>query len=110
MNIAKVISIIGVLAMTVALANGFINGNISAEGAWLFAHPWGIVSLVDVYTGFVLFCGWVFYREKSLVRAAIWTVAVMVFGNFVTSLYVLLTLFNSNGDWKKFWMGARVVQ
>ena len=39
MNIAKVISIIGVLAMTVALANGFINGNISAEGAWLFAHP-----------------------------------------------------------------------
>jgi len=110
MNLAKLISIIGVLAMSVVLVFAFSTGNFAAEGAWLLAHPWGIVSLVDVYTGFVLFCGWIFYREKSLVRATIWTVAIMVFGNLVTSLYVLLTLFNSNGDWKKFWMGGRVVQ
>lgn len=107
MNIAKVISIIGILAMTIVLANGFINGNIATEGAWMIAHPWGIVSLVDVYIGFVLFCGWIFYREKSFVRAATWAVAVMVLGNFVTSLYVLLTVFDSDGDWKKFWLGAR---
>ena len=110
MNIAKLVSMIGVVAMAIVLANGFTNGNIGAEGMWLFAHPWGIVSLVDVYTGFVLFCGWIFYREKSFVRAAMWTIAVMVFGNFVTSLYVLLTAFNANGDWKKFWLGARSVQ
>ncbi len=94
--------------MTVALAHGFINGNIGAKGAWVVAHPWGVVLLVDVYTGFVLFCGWIFYREKSFVRAAIWTVAVMVLGNFVTSLYVLLTVFNSKGDWTKFWLGSRL--
>lgn len=108
MNTAKIISLIGVLVMTVALANGFINGNIGAEGAWIAAHPWGIVSLVDVYIGFILFCGWIFYREKSFIRAVMWTIALMVLGNFVTSLYVLLTVFNSNGNWKKLWMGSRV--
>jgi hypothetical protein len=108
MNIAKIIAVIGILAMGFILIYGFTVGNIMKEGAIIGSMPWGIVSLVDVYTGFVLFCGWIFYREKSLVRAIIWTVAVMVFGNFVTSLYVLLTLLNSQGNWKQFWMGARV--
>ena len=108
MNIAKVISIIGVVAMTVVLANGFINGNIGAEGAWLFAHPWGIVSLVDLYTGFALYSVWIAYREKSVVSAIVWIVLMLVLGFWAGALYMFLALNSSNGDWKKFWMGNRV--
>ena len=108
MTLGKIIAALGVLAMGAALIYGFTIGNLGKEGAIIGGMPWGIVSLVDVYTGFILFCGWVFYREKSIVRAAMWTVAVMVFGNFVTSLYVLLTLLNSQGDWKRFWLGERL--
>ena len=108
MNIAKVISIIGILAMTVALANGFINGNIGAEGVWIFSHPWGIVSLVDLYTGFVLYSVWIAYREKSVVSAIVWIVLMMVLGFWAGALYMFLALNSSNGDWKKFWMGNRV--
>lgn len=107
MNIAKIISMVGVLAMTIALANGFLNGNIAAEGAWIFSHPWGIVSLVDLYTGFALFSIWIVYREKSRATAAIWVVLMMVLGFWTGALYAFFAVNASGGDWKKFWLGAR---
>ena len=66
MRLAKIISIIGVLAMTVVLIYGFTIGNFMREGSQLTSMPWGIVSLVDLYTGFILFSIWIIYREKSL--------------------------------------------
>lgn len=107
MKLGKIVAVLGLIAMTAVLIYGFTIGDFSAEGAVLIRMPWGIVSLVDLYTGFVLFSGWIFYREKSLLRAALWTVAVMVLGHFTTSLYVLLALLSSRGDWKRFWMGQR---
>ena len=47
MKIAKIIALLGLLAMTVVLIYGFTVGNFSGEGAKLLAMPWGIVSLVD---------------------------------------------------------------
>ncbi len=46
---AKLIAIIGIIAMTAVLVNGFVNGNFSQDGAELLANPWGIVSFVDLY-------------------------------------------------------------
>jgi hypothetical protein len=63
--------------------------------------------MVDLYTGFILFSAWIVYREKSLVRSIIWVVLMMVLGFFTASLYTLLALFASQGDWQTFWMGAR---
>jgi hypothetical protein len=105
MNTAKLISILGILAMTAVLIYGFTVGDFSAEGSQLLSMPWGIVSLVDLYTGFILFSGWIIYREKSLPIAILWTLAMMVLGFFTASLYVFLTLLKSNGDWKQFWLG-----
>jgi hypothetical protein len=105
MKLAKTISLLGVLAMTVVLIYGFTIGNFSGEGIQLLSMPWGIVSLVDLYTGFTLFSMWIFYREKSLPFAILWTVAMMVLGFFAGALYAFLALQSSNGDWRKFWLG-----
>lgn len=105
MKLAKLISLLGILAMTAALVNGFTRGDLLGEGAQLFAMPWGIVSLVDLYTGFVLFSGWIIYREKSLPIAILWTIAMMTLGFFAGSLYAFVALQSSNGDWRKFWLG-----
>jgi len=105
MKIAKIISLLGVIAMTVALVNGFVNGDFSGEGGQLMSMPWGIVSLVDLYTGFVLFSGWIIYREKSLPVAILWTVAMLTLGFFAGSLYAFIALQTSGNDWRKFWMG-----
>ena len=105
MKLAKTISIIVMLSMTSVLIYGFIVGDFFGEGSKLFAMPWGIVSLVDLYTGFTLFSAWIIYREKSLPAAILWTVAMMTLGFFAGSLYAFVTLQSSNGDWRKFWLG-----
>ena len=71
----------------------------------ILQNPWGIVSLVDLYTGFILFSAWIIYREKSILLGALWVVLMMVLGFFTASLYVLITLYQSKGNWKLFWMG-----
>ncbi len=107
MKLAKIIALLGLVAMSAVLIYGFTVGDFSGEGAALLRMPWGIVSLVDLYVGFILFCGWIFFREKSPVVAVLWAVAMMVLGNFTASLYVLVALFRSRGDWRRFWLGHR---
>lgn len=105
MKLAKIISLLGVIGMGAAIANAFINGDFSSEGSQLTSMPWGIVSLVDLYTGFILFSMWIIYRERSLPVAIAWTIGMMALGFFTGALYAFLALQSSNGDWRTFWLG-----
>ncbi|WP_420631873.1 DUF1475 family protein [Candidatus Leptofilum sp.] len=105
MKIAKIISFLGVVAMSAAIGYAFAVGDFGGEGSQLLAMPWGIVSLVDLYVGFSLFALWIFYRESNKLTATAWIVLLMVLGFFTGSLYVLLALFRSEGDWDRFWHG-----
>ena len=107
MRLAKALALLGAVAMTAVLIYAFTNGNLSQEGSVILSMPWGIVSLVDLYVGFFLFSGWIVYREKSLVRSAVWVVLMMVFGFLTASVYAFIALQTSGGDWKRFWMGRR---
>ena len=83
-------------------------GDFAAEGAILLSLAWGRVSLIDVYVGFFLFCGWVVYREQSTAGRILWAALVLVLGNMMACLYVLLALHRSEGDWQRFWLGQRM--
>lgn len=107
MKIAKLIAWIALLAMTIALLNGFINGNFAEDGSALLANPWGVVSIVDLYAGFALFSMWIAFREKTIWVAVLWIVLMMVLGFFTGSLYVLVMLYRSQGDWLWFFLGAQ---
>lgn len=109
MKIAKVVALVGLLAMTGILIFAFATGDFGAEGQKLLAMPWGIVSLVDLYVGFALFSGWIIYREKSPWVAAVWVVLMMTLGFWAGSLYALLALQASQNDWKRFWLGKHAV-
>jgi hypothetical protein len=108
MKIAKGIALLGLLAMTVVLIYGFTVGNFTEEGKQLLSMPWGIVSLVDLYVGFILFSGWIVYREKSIVRSVVWVILMMILGFWTASLYTLIALQTSGGDWRRFWLGRRL--
>lgn len=110
MKIAKIIAWLGVLAMTAVLLNGFVVGDFSRDGGELLANPWGIVSIVDLYVGFVLFSLWIAFRETKIITAVIWIVLMMVLGFFTGSVYVLIALYASKGDWVKFFLGGRTDQ
>ncbi len=93
------------LTMLVALTWGFVVGEFWREGAIIVGMPWGIISIIDVYTGGALFCGWIAWRERSAARVAVWVVLIFVLGHLATSAYALLALTASRGDAERFWMG-----
>jgi hypothetical protein len=95
--------------MSVVLVFGFTRGDFFSEVSKLLSMPWGIVSLVDLYVGFILFSGWIIYREKSFGRSIVWVVLMMTLGFFTASIYTFLALQSSGGSWEKFWMGRRYV-
>ena len=47
MRTAKVIAWLGVVAMTLALFQGFSQGDFLKDGGMILKNPWGIVSMVD---------------------------------------------------------------
>jgi hypothetical protein len=105
MKIAKLIALLGLIAMTAVLVYGFTVGNFGVEGGKLLSMPWGIVSLVDLYVGFALFSCWIVFREKAVLPSVIWVVVKMVLGFWAGALYTLIALQTSGNDWKRFWMG-----
>lgn len=107
MNAAKAVAFLGVVTMGGVLIYAFTVGDFQTEGSTLMSMPWGIVSLVDLYVGFFLFAGWIAYREDVWWKTAVWVLLLMVLGFFIGSLYALIALYQSNGDWHKFWLGAR---
>ena len=92
MKLAKAIALIGLLAMTAALLYGFTIGDFAQEGSQLLAMPWGIVSLVDLYVGFILFSGWIVYRERTVLPSIIWVILMMVLGFWTGALYTFIAL------------------
>jgi len=107
MRIAKIISLLCLLSMTGILVYAFAAGSFSQDGTRLLSMPWGIVSLVDLYAGFILFSGWIIFRESSLWSAVVWVVLMMVLGFWAGSLYTLIALQKSRGSWRRFWLGKR---
>jgi hypothetical protein len=108
MNAAKTIALLGLLAMGGILIYGFAVGDFSGEGRTLLSMPWGRVSMVDLYVGFMLFSGWIVFRERSVIRSLIWIVFMIVLGSFTASLYTLLAVYTSGGDWQRFWRRSGV--
>jgi hypothetical protein len=106
-KIAKIIALLGVLAMGATLIYSFAVGDFFGEGKELLAMPWGVTSIIDVYTGVSLFSIWVIFREKSFVRSLIWIAFFIVLGFFAVSLYTLIALQRSGNDWQRFWLGRR---
>ena len=105
MRLAKIIALLGMLAMAGIILYGLVLGDFAKDGGQLLANPWGQVSMVDLYTGFTLFSAWIVYREKSWGRSAIWVVLMLTLGFFAGSLYAFIALQTSGGDWKRFWLG-----
>ena len=106
MRIAKGLSFVGVIAMTLAIINGFVNGDFMTDGGEILGNPWGIVSLVDLYVGFVLFSMWIVFREQSVLAMTVWVVLMMTLGFLTASVYIFVKLYESRGDWITFFLGA----
>ncbi len=102
MTITKFISYFITVSMTGVII--WAQGEVSIFDSSIPSMPWGIVSLVDLYSGFILFSLWIFYKE-NLLPAIVWTFFVMTLGSFTIALYIIYSIRNSDGNIQKFFMG-----
>lgn len=105
MKVAKIITWIGLCAMTVGLVNGFLNGDFVMDGKELLSNPWGVMSMIDLYVGFVLFSIWIVYREMNMARSIVWIILMMILGFFAGCVYLLMALYTSGDSWDKLLKG-----
>lgn len=107
MKTAKILSFMGILAMSAVLVFGFTQGDFFTDGGTLLKNPWGVVSLVDLYVGFTLFSLWIAFREKNILLMILWILAMMILGFFAGALYVFINLVRSKGNLLDFFLGDR---
>ena len=102
MTITKVIAYLITIAMVSTIF--WAQNQVSLFDSTIPSLPWGVVSLVDLYAGFILVGIWIFYKEKT-VSALVWIFFLMTLGNLTTAIYVIYSLNKSEGNIIKFFMG-----
>jgi hypothetical protein len=105
-RIAAVLVALGLLVMLAGLIYGFAAGGGWEEVGELMGYPWFVVSLIDVYVGFGLFCGWVAYREYPM-SAVVWIMVILTLGNVIACAYVLIAMYRCGSSMQRFWLGRR---
>lgn len=81
------------LAMLYVTITASLDLGVFAAGEALWPDPWFRATLADAYFGFIIFFIWAAYKERGLLRKAVWFVLIMTLGNIATSIYVLIQLF-----------------
>lgn len=59
----------------------------------LWQDPWVKATLCDTYFAFMVICFWICYKEKGWPARILWTLGVLILGNFVIAAYMLIQLF-----------------
>ena len=75
------------VVMAVSIGIAFIGGNFTEEGTTLLGLQWGVVSLIDIYTGAALVAFWIWWRDGWRTGLA-WLVLLVVLGHLATAAYV----------------------
>ncbi len=65
-----------------------MNANFWESFGRIVADPWGIVSLVDLYLGFIVASVVIVIFERNKGVAALWVVPVYFLGNIVTAIWL----------------------
>lgn len=92
MQTIRIAAILAALAMIAAIVYGITSGGFAEDAAALWALPWGRVTLIDLFAGFVVVGAIIVVRERQPVRWIPWLLALLVLGNLVTAAYVLYAL------------------
>lgn len=67
-------------------------------GPAVASQPWGWVTIIDLYLGFLVFGAYIAVREGSAARSAPWWLALFFLGNIASAGYVLAVLIRSGFD------------
>lgn len=107
MKWVKIISLAGTIVMAAGIIRAFLIGDFGEEGSMLLSMAWGQMSMIDLYTGFILFSIWISFREKSRWKVVVWVFFMLTLGFLTGALYTFWAAHTSRNNWIQFWMGDR---
>lgn len=91
MRWVKVVAAVGVVVFLTMIVLSSLEMNLWQGLKASSDSLWGVLTLIDVYTGLFLFTGFIAFRERSLWRVGLWFLALVTLGNLATLAYVLVS-------------------
>jgi hypothetical protein len=67
-----------------------MNANFGESFSAIATDPWGIVSLVDLYLGFLIFAVFVFLVDGARPASFTWVIALLFLGNVLAVIWLVL--------------------
>ncbi len=96
MALRIVVGVLGVVLLGAILwasfGGGDLHGSFMNQVSVITTLPWGVVTLVDLYLGFVLFAVVIFLAERSWLAGALWSIPLFFLGNIWAALWLVLRL------------------
>ena len=89
-SISRLLLLTPTLVLTALIIWAVRAGGFSAAGDWLTGEPWGIVTLTDLYFGFVLSALVIAATERRWLPALLWIAPIFVLGNIWTGLWFVM--------------------
>jgi hypothetical protein len=80
------------LILWASLTGQDIHGTIFDQGGVILSLPWGLMTMADLYVGFVLFAIIMFIAEKSWISGLMWSLPLLVLGNVWAALWLVIRL------------------
>lgn len=74
------------------IAWAFLNASFGDSFAVITTDPWGLVTLVDLYLGFILISGIIWAFEGTSVKAVLWILPTFFLGNFWPAIWLAFRL------------------
>lgn len=92
MKLLQVALAAAILALSALIVFAIADGSFSQAGRWLTSEPWGLVTLADLYFGFVLSALVIWFFESRRLVALIWILPIPFLGNIWAALWFLVRL------------------
>lgn len=89
MAMLRILIFILAAALGGLIAWAVLVGNFTAAGQWLTSDPWGIVTLADLYFGFLLATVAIVALERRWM-AIFWIAPIPVLGNLWTAIWFIV--------------------
>jgi hypothetical protein len=92
MRMLQLFLAVAALGFAGLIAFAISDGSFSQAGAWLLSEPWGLVTLADLYLGFLLAALVILWFETRLPVAVLWILPIPFLGNVWTAIWFILRL------------------
>ena len=92
MKFFQLLPVMAALALAALIIWAAGAGDFSGFGAVLLSDPWGVVTMADLYIGFLLSALIIWFSHTSKVVALLWIAPIAVLGNVWTGLWFAIHL------------------